>query len=192
MPIAERDLLASDLARTADSDKATVVEAADDLQRELDAIGLSDREATERMRTGSFLGFLLRSALVLLIAVPIALIGLTVNLWPLLLVWATGFLPVGPAVKATIKPASAILFFGISWGVAAWQGFERSIIIGIITLILLPVTLGALLYSSERIVRILKSSRRWLISRRVNAVAEEIEEKRTVVAGAVREAVPAP
>ncbi|MGI9643415.1 MAG: 1-acyl-sn-glycerol-3-phosphate acyltransferase [Acidimicrobiia bacterium] len=189
VPIADRDLLAAQLARSGGDEKATVMEVADDLERDLDGIGLSDREVAERMRTGSFFGYLLRSTLLLLVAVPIALIGLTVNLWPLLLVWATGFLPVGAAVKATIKPAGAILFFGISWGVAAWQGFERSIIAGMITLILLPVTLGALLYSSERVVRIYRSGRQWLKSRRVDALTKQIEEKRTAVASEVRDVV---
>jgi 1-acyl-sn-glycerol-3-phosphate acyltransferase len=188
--IADRDLLAAQLAHSGTDEKATVIEAAEDLDRDLDGIGLSDREATERMRTGSFFWYLVRSLLVLLIAVPIALIGLTINLWPLLLVWATGFLPVGPAVKATIKPASAILFFAVSWGIAAWQAFEQSIIAGIIALILLPITLGALLYSSERVVRIYRSGRQWLKSRRVDALAEQIQEKRTTVASAVRHVVP--
>ena len=190
VPIADRDVLAAQLASTGEDEKATVMEAADDLDRDLDGIGLSDREVAERMRAGSFFRYLLRSLLVLLIAVPLALIGLTVNLWPILLVWATGFLPVGPAVKATIKPASAILFFGISWSVAAWQGFQQSIIVGIISVILLPISLGALLYSSERVVRIYRSGRQWLKSRRVDALADQIEEKRTAVASAVREVVP--
>jgi hypothetical protein len=190
VPIAERDLLAADLARADDPSREAVIEAADDLKRDLDGIGLSDQEMSQRVRTGGLLGGLIRTALILLIAVPLALLGLTINLWPLLLVWLIGFAPIGNAVKATAKPFAAILFFGISWGIALWQAFERSVLAGLITAILLPVSLAALLYASERIVRILRAGRQWLKGRRVDALTEQVDAKRSRVHDAVRAVVP--
>ena len=190
VPIGERDVLAADLARAIDERKHAVREAAGMLQRDLDGVGLTDQEVVQKMHTGSFLGFLIRSALVLLVAVPLALVGLAVNLWPLLLVWATGLLPISPAVKATVKPFSAILFFGIAWGVAIWQAFDRSVVWGVVVTVLLPITLGALLYATERLARIWRAGHRWLKNHRAEAIAEQIRDERAAVAMAVRAAVP--
>lgn len=190
VPIAARDRLASALAAADPEAKAEVVEATEDLRRDLDGIGLSDREVSRRMGTGSFLGFIVRTVLILLVAVPVALIGLTVNLWPLLLVWLIGLLPIGPAVKATAKPFGAILFFGIAWGIALWQSFEESILLGVFSAVMLPLSLAALLYASERVVRFFHSGRQWLKSRRVDALADQIVAKRQRVHDTVRSAVP--
>ena len=190
IPIAARDRLAGALARVDADRKDEIVDATEDLRRDLDGIGLSDLEVSQRMGTGSFLGFIVRTALVLLVAIPIALIGLTVNVWPLILVWALGFLPVGPAVKATLKPAGAILFFGIAWGIALWQSFEEAILLGVFSAVMLPLSLAALLYASERVVRFYHSGRRWLRSRRVDALAAQVVAKRERVHDEVRRAVP--
>jgi 1-acyl-sn-glycerol-3-phosphate acyltransferase len=190
IPIADRDRLAGQLAGADGAAKDEIANATDDLRRDLDGVGLSDHEVSERMRTGTFLWFVLRTALVLLVAIPIALIGLTVNVWPLIVVWLLGFLPVGPAVKATLKPAGAILLFAIAWGIALWQSFEESLLLGLFSAVMLPLSLAALLYSSERVVRFYHSGRQWLKSRRVDALADQIVEKRRRVHDAVRRGVP--
>ncbi len=188
--IADRDLLAADLARVDASDKSAIMTATEELDGDLSGVGLTDAEVYHKMGTGSFVGFLIRSALVLLVAIPLALVGLTVNIWPLLLVGAIGFLPVEPAVKATAKPAGAIVFFGIAWAIAVWQAFRESVIAGVVTGILLPLSLAALVYASERVVRIAKVAKQWIRGRRVEAIGEQVVAKRAAVGHAVRTAVP--
>lgn len=192
VPIADRDLLAAAIARSDRGDKGAVIEATEDLALDLDGVGLSDREVSRRVGAGTFAWFVLRTLLILLVAVPLALIGLTVNIWPLIAVWATTFLPIGPAVKATVKPFAAIVLFGIAWGISIWQAFEESVLTGIVVTVALPISLGALLYASERLVRFYRSGRQWLKSRRVAALVEQVGEKRLRVHDAVRSAVPAP
>jgi hypothetical protein len=188
--ISQRDRLAADLAGAAPEDKAAVMDSSETLRTDLDGVGLSDAEVHAKMRTGSFLWFLIRTILVLIVAVPLALIGLSVNLIPMLLVWAINLVPVGPAVKATAKPAGAILFFGISWGIALWQAFERGLIYGLLAIVLLPVSLGALIYSTERLVQMWRALHRWVRNRRIDKVGDEITEKREAVRASVRTAVP--
>ena len=157
----------------------------------LSGVGLNDRQVYEKVGAGKFLGFLFTSALALLIAVPLALLGFAVNIWPMLAVWLIGFLPVEPAVKATAKPGGAIVFFGLAWGFAIWQGFEQSVLAGILVMIILPVSLGALIFASERIVRIFRVLRQWSKFRRLDQLSENIAEARSDLVASVRAAVPA-
>ncbi len=187
--IVDRDLLAAEIAATPPPSKAAVLAAAEDFQRDLDGVGLSDVAMYEKVRTRQFAWFIVRTLIILLIAVPIALLGLSVNVWPLLAVWALNLLPVGPAVKATLKPTGAMLFFLIAWGVALWQAFRSSVWAGVVTAVLLPVSLAALIYASERLVRIWRAGREWLKGRKVEALAEQVETKRDKVVASVREAV---
>ena len=188
--ISQRDRLAADLAGAEPDAKAAVMDASQALRTDLEGVGLSDAEVYAKMRTGSLLWFLIRTILVLIVAVPLALIGLSVNLIPMLLVWAINLVPVDPAVKATAKPAGAILFFGISWGVALWQAFEQDLVYGLLALVLLPVSLGALIYSTERLVQMWRALRRWTRNRRIDTVEDEITCKREAVRASVRGAVP--
>ena len=188
--IADRDMLAADLARADGAARDDVIAATEDLDDDLSGVGLTDAEVYHKMGTGSFVGFLIRSALILLVAIPIALVGLAVNIWPLLLVGAIGLLPIGPAVKATAKPVGAILFFGIAWAIALWQAFGESVIGGVIAGILLPVSLAALVYASERVVRLARVARQWIRGRKVEAIGEQVVAKRAAVRHAVRTVVP--
>lgn len=190
VPIADRDMLAADLARADRVDKEDIIAATEDLDDDLSGVGLTDAEVYHKMGTGSFVGFLIRSALILLVAIPIALVGLAVNIWPLLLVGAIGLLPIGPAVKATAKPVGAILFFGIAWAIALWQAFGESVIGGVIAGILLPVSLAALVYASERVVRLARVAKQWIRGRKVEAIGEHVVAKRAAVRHAVRTVVP--
>jgi glycerol-3-phosphate O-acyltransferase/dihydroxyacetone phosphate acyltransferase len=190
--IVDRDLFAAEIAVTPSASKEAVLEATEDFQRDLDGVGLSDVALYEKMRTRRFAWFIIRSLLILLVAVPMALIGLWVNMWPLLGIAALNLLPIGPAVKATLKPTGAMLFFVIAWGIALWQAFERSIPAGFITMVALPVSLAALIYASERIIRIWRAGRQWLKRRKVEALAEHVAAKREKVVAAVRNAVPSP
>ncbi|MFC2153436.1 hypothetical protein ACFLQ7_02250, partial [Actinomycetota bacterium] len=190
VPIADRDMLAAQLARADRVEMEDVIAATEDLDADLSGVGLTDAEVYHKMGTGSFVGFLIRSALILLVAIPIALVGLAVNIWPLLLVGAIGLLPIGPAVKATAKPAGAILFFGIAWAIALWQAFGESVITGVIAGILLPVSLAALVYASERVVRLARVAKQWIRGRKVEAIGVQVVAKRAAVRHAVRTAVP--
>ena len=188
--IADRDRLASDLSRANEDQKKQVLEEAAEWDTTMSAVGLTDRQVYEKVGAGKFLGFLFTSALVLLIAVPLALLGLAVNIWPMLAVWLIGFAPVEPAVKATAKPGGAIVFFGIAWGFAIWQGFEQGIVTGILVMVILPVSLAALIYAAERIVRIFRALSQWTKLRRSDRLADNIAEARSDLVASVREAVP--
>jgi hypothetical protein len=184
--IVERDRLAARLGSARPESKVAISEAVSAFEDELDALGLSDEEVYERMGSGSFLWFLTKSALVLLIAVPIALLGLAVNIWPLLGIRAVDLLRVAPAVKATLKPAAGLLFFLIAWLVPTWQAFEESLLAGGIVMVLLPASLAALIYASERVVQIWRVAKQWVKARRVEELQERIIGQRQAIVDAVR------
>jgi glycerol-3-phosphate O-acyltransferase/dihydroxyacetone phosphate acyltransferase len=183
--IAQRDRLAARLGRAPHDSKRVVIDAADGYQEELDALGLTDREVYEKMGSGRFLWFLIKSAIVLLIAVPVALIGLTVNIWPLIGIRAINLLRVAPAVKATLKPAAGMLLFLIAWGIVLWQAFQKSILLGGVAAVMLPVSLAALIYSSERLLRLWQVARQWVKARRVDELQQRIIDKRAAISDAV-------
>ncbi len=183
--IAERDRLAARLGRARPESKVAVTEAVSTFEKELDALSLSDEQVYQKMNSGSFLWFLIKSALVLLIAIPIALVGLAVNILPLLGIKAVDLLRVAPAVKATLKPAAGLLFFLIAWVIVIWQAFEESLLAGGIVMFLLPVSLAALIYASERVVQIWRVAKQWVKARRVDEFHERINDQRRAVVDAV-------
>jgi hypothetical protein len=142
-----------------------------------------------RVKSGTFAWLLVRSALLLLITIPIAVIGLVVNIWPLALVAAVNLLRVAPAVKATLKPAAGMMGFLIAWGIAGWIAFGESLVTGLLAIVALPLSLAALIYASERIVNVWRVARQWFKTRHFDQFASQIEDKRRAVVESVRKAL---
>lgn len=188
--LSERDRFAGLLGRTEESNKRDIVAAVNDYDQDLDALGLTDEQVYEKMGTGSFLWYLVRGLLIALLLLPFAVVGLVINFWPIVLVGAINFLKVAPAVKATLKPVAAILFFGISWGLVVWGvlsrwGWEWA---GAM-LLLLPIYLGALIVLSERLVLLGRTWKVWRRARNLDSFADQIIERRDAVREAVTAAV---
>jgi len=187
---ADRDRLAAELARTNESDKKVILESVAKFDHRLDAIGLTDAQAYERMTAGHFLSYVIRSVLIGLVLLPFALVGISLNIVPLLIIGGLNLLRMSPAMKATVKPLAAILLFPIVWALAAWQVvFETSgPLATIVSVILIPVYLIAALLLSERIVLLWRAFRDWKGSRQLAAVQDEIVAGRQDVIGRVKAA----
>ena len=100
---------------------------------------------------GSFLWRLTWNALVGLLLLPFAVIGFAINVIPMTLTWLVGRARVDPAMMATIKPGAAIVFFTITWGIAAWLGWGRAQLSGIAAvLLLMPLYVYAMFAVAER------------------------------------------
>lgn len=186
----DRDRLAGDLARANNPDKEAVIEAVTEFDQRLDAIGLTDAQAYERLSAGRFLRYAIRIVLIGLVLLPFALIGISLNIVPLLAIGALSLLRVSPAVKATLKPLAAMFLFPIAWALAAWRiVYETSgPLLTLVSVIFIPVYLLAAVLLSERIVLLWRTFRDWRSSRRLAAVQEEIVAGRESVIDLVKAA----
>lgn len=190
-PASARDRLAGELGRTAPPAKEAVIEAVTEYDANLDAIGLTDAQAYERLTGGRFLRYLLWSLLVGLLLLPFALIGISLNLIPLLIIGAIGLLPISPAVQATVKPLAALVLFPLTWAIAAWQiVFDNAgVVWTVISVLLIPLYLVAAILLSERIVLLWRAFRDWRGSKKLENVQDDIVNGRQRVVDSVRSAV---
>ncbi len=149
---AAQSALAAELASRPDEDKARITAAVDLYNADLDAAGLTDEQMMTRHRSRrSFLWRVTWNALVGLLLLPFAVIGFVINVIPMTLTWLVGRARVDPAMMATIKPGAAIVFFTITWGIAAWLGWGRAQLSGIAAvLLLMPLYVYALFAVAER------------------------------------------
>jgi len=187
----ERQRVAALLSRADDVPKQAVIDAVEVYERDLDAFGIGDRAMYHyQQRERGVFWYLVRTAIIGLVLLPFALIGLLINIIPMVLMWAVGRLRMAPAVFATVKPMSAILFFGLTWGYSVWSvwtslGYQA----GLIQILLLPFYLFALIAWAERVAAFFRVLRSWRGVRKSRSVEVEIAAHRSAVVSAVAEAL---
>lgn len=182
--------LANVLAQRPQDVKDTIIDAVDRYSADLDAIGLNDRQivTTHRSRR-SFLWRIIWNLIVGIALLPFAILGLVINIVPFALLWLIGRVKMDPAMAATVKPASAILLFSITWGIAGWQGWTWSGIEGVAAvLLLMPLYLYALFALIERGGLVWRAWRGWWRSNRQD-LHEGVQEHRRDVVRAVADAI---
>jgi hypothetical protein len=182
--------LANVLAQRPQEVKATIVDAIDRYSGDLDAIGLNDRQmlTTHRSRR-SFLWRIIWNLIVGIVLLPFAVFGLVINIVPLALLWLIGRVKMAPAVAATVKPASAILLFSITWALVGWQGWTWSGIEGVAAVLLvMPLYLYALFALGERGGLVWRAWRGWWHANRKDIYAG-VQEHRQDVVRAVSDAI---
>jgi 1-acyl-sn-glycerol-3-phosphate acyltransferase len=182
--------LANVLAQRPQEAKDIVIDAVDRYTADLDAIGLNDRQimTTHRSRR-SFLWRIIWNLIVGILLLPFALIGLAINLVPFALLWLIGRVKMDPAMAATVKPASAIVLFSITWALAGWQGWTWSGIEGIAAVLLvMPLYLFALFALIERGGLVWKAWRGWWRAHRKD-LHEGVLDHREAVVRAVSDAI---
>lgn len=170
--------------------KDAVTSVVDGYTADLEAVGLDDRQmATSHSGRRPFVRRILWNLLVGLVLLPFALVGLIINIVPFLLFWLIGRIKMAPAMAATVKPAAAIVLFGVTWGVAGWSGWVWSGFEGLAAVLLvMPLYLFALLALVERGELIRRAWRgRWRSSR--TDVYDGVQEHREAVVRAVSDAI---
>lgn len=175
--------LANVLAQRPQEVKDTIVDAIDRYNGDLDAIGLNDRQmlTTHRSRR-SFLWRIIWNLVVGIVLLPFAVFGLVINIVPFALLWLIGRVKMAPAVAATVKPASAILLFSITWAFVGWQGWTWSGIEGVAAVLLvMPLYLYALFALFERGGLVWRAWRGWWNANRTDIYAGVQEHRRDVV-----------
>ena len=155
--------LANVLAQRPQDVKDTVIDAVDRYTADLDAVGLNDQQiATTHRNRRSFFWRVIWNLIVGILLLPFALLGLVINIVPFVFLWLIGRVKMDPAMAATVKPASAILLFSITWAIAGWQGWTWSGIEGVAAVLLvMPLYLYALFALIERGGLVWRAWRGW-------------------------------
>jgi 1-acyl-sn-glycerol-3-phosphate acyltransferase len=86
-------------------------------QLALTACGLEDHQVQPKPTASSLARLVLKKSLVLLVIAPFALVGLTANLVPILLVVAVGALVKEPVTKGTARVIAGLVAFPVAWTV---------------------------------------------------------------------------
>jgi 1-acyl-sn-glycerol-3-phosphate acyltransferase len=182
--------LANLLAQRPQDVKDTLIDAVDRYTADLDAVGLNDQQiATTHRSRRSFFWRVIWNLIVGIVLLPFALLGLVINIVPLVLLWLIGRVKMDPAMAATVKPASAILLFSITWAVAGWQGWTWSGIEGVAAVLLvMPLYLYALFALIERGGLVWRAWRGWWRAHRKD-LYEGVQEHREDVVRAVSDAI---
>jgi 1-acyl-sn-glycerol-3-phosphate acyltransferase len=187
---ADRDALAGHLGKKPSEEKAEVAAAVDRYSDRLASLGLDDARLLSGLTGGRFVWRSIGLLLLALVLLPFALVGAAINWIPFLLVKGVGLLRVAPAVHSTIKPVSAILFFGIAWGLTLWAAFQEWGARGsLLTLMLLPLYLGAVIVFLETVQTLWGSLQTWRHLRRVRSSEDVIESARQEVLDVLVEAL---
>jgi len=182
--------LANVLAQRPQQVKDTIIDAVDRYTSDLEAVGLNDQQiATTHRKRRSFFWRIVWNLIVGIVLLPFALLGLAINIVPFALLWLIGRVKMDPAVAATVKPASAILLFSITWGIAGWQGWTWSGIEGVAAaLLVMPLYLYALFALIERGGLAWRAWRGWWRAHRTD-LYEGVQEHREAVVRTVADAI---
>lgn len=155
-------VVADRLNRAAEPVRQQLVEASAQYRSELQHLRTSDRVVVTRgQRLRVPLWRRLGHALLLLVLLPYALIGLLLVALPLLVVWIVSRLPIAPAERATFVPAVALLAFLAEWGWFSWQslrsdGWE----LGFLAVLVFPFFVAVMFYVFERLALLWRRLRR--------------------------------
>jgi 1-acyl-sn-glycerol-3-phosphate acyltransferase len=186
VPIALRDRLANVLAGRSSERRARIIEAVEDYRSDLDALGVSDADVRARLSTGGLMVSLVLQVVAAVLVLPFAVVGAVINVVPALIVRAVSLARLSPSMQATVKPAVAIVAFGIAWGVVVWAAFEWLGIGGAAAaIILLPVYLAAVIVLAERLALMWRLIRRWRAGGKTRNVERQLDQERTAVVEAV-------
>ena len=186
----EQSRLAAMLAQRPPGATQEVLDAMNVYSEDLDAVGVDDAEMVDSLRSGwSFTLRVLWNVLLGILLLPFAALGLIINIVPMTLLWLIGRIKAAPAMMATVKPLSAVLLFGVTWGLFIWRiaGVE-SVPGAAIWVLLLPLYLFALLAIVERVQLVWSALRTWWRARNTG-LREVIFEHRHDVVRSVVEAL---
>jgi 1-acyl-sn-glycerol-3-phosphate acyltransferase len=176
----DRALLADRLNRLPEPQRGDLVAAGSAYEAAVARARTSDRKivttSSPAPRSWRWLG----NALLVLLLLPYALMGLLVAALPLLVVFIVSRLPIAPAVRATVVPAVALLVFLAEWALFSWQSLrDGGSEFGLAAVVLFPFLVAAMFYVLERIAVLW---RRWRHGRRPSPAAlADLQSLRTQV-----------
>jgi 1-acyl-sn-glycerol-3-phosphate acyltransferase len=155
-------LIADRLNRLPDPKHTRLVELGGDYRSALAAARTTDRAIATATHPAPRSWTWLMSALLVLVLLPYAILGLLVAALPLLVVIIVSRLPIAPAVRATVVPGVAFLSFVVVWVMFSWQSLrDDGWNLGLAAVILFPFLVAALFLVVERASSLWRRWRGW-------------------------------
>lgn len=185
VPLALTQRLAASLADRADDVRAPVEAAASTYRRTLQELDVDDGEAATTPRRAVW--HVVRDAVLTVVLLPYAAVGVLLGAVPYLLTQATRLLRMSPPMLSTIMPAVALLAFLGQWTwLTVRTAVETSVTLGAVVAVLAPLCVGSTVFVAERLALLGRASRRWWLGRRsTGPVVRARQERRAVLAAAV-------
>lgn len=188
VPMVEQEALAQRLAY---APRGVITELTDALARyhlDLELLGLRDHQLVPGYTAAQlFVGFLKTAALVALMS-PFALVGALVHLLPYWLVVASGRAVRRPVMKATARFLVAVAVFPLVWLTVLSLSGQRGVLATAVLLVVLPVSGLLAVACFERLVRAHRAWRGWQALRDRRALLDDILANRERLVSAVRTA----
>lgn len=191
VPMVEQESLAQRLAYAPREVVSRLTDALARYHLDLELLGLRDHQLVPGYTAPELLvGFLRTAALVALMA-PFAVVGAAVHLVPYWCVVAAGRAVRRPVMKATARYLVALVVFPLAWVTVIWLSDQRSALAVGALLVALPVTGLVAVACVERLERARRAWRGWQALRERRALLDEILSDRRRLVAAVRAAADA-
>lgn len=185
VPMVEQEALAQRLAYAPPEVVSALTDALARYHLELELAGLRDHQLVHGYTAPQLLVGFLKTAAVVAVMAPFALVGATVHLVPYWCVVAAGRAVTKPVMKATARYLMALAVFPLAWATVVWlSGFRRALLV-VALLAALPVTGFVAVACVERLERARRAWRGWQALRDRRALLDEILENRERLVAAV-------
>ena len=145
--LARREALAKQLDHLPPAERDPIATAAAEYELLLSALRISDHHLQPRVDVRTLVTRLVTTALLVAVLAPFALVGITVNLLPTLLVVLAGLAATAPVSKGTNRVLVGVVAFPATWFALAVYDVGRGVaaqVVGLVTLPLDPVLEGML------------------------------------------------
>jgi hypothetical protein len=185
VPLALTQRLAASLADRPDGVRAPLEAAATTYRSTLQELDVDDGEVATAPRRAFW--HVIRDALLTVVLLPYAAVGVLLGAVPYLLTQATRLLRMSPPMLSTIMPAVALLAFLGQWTwLTVRTTLATSVTLGAVVAVLAPLCVVSTVFVAERLALLGRASRRWWLGRRsTGPVVRARQERGAVLAAAV-------
>lgn len=188
VPMIEQESLAQRLAYAPPDVVSGLTDALARYHLDLELVGLRDHQLVPGYTARQLLvGFLKTAGIVALLA-PFALVGAAVHLVPYWLVVTAGRAVSRPVMKATARYLVALVVFPLAWAAVVWLFGRRGAVAIVAQVVALPITGLIAVACIERLERARRALRGWQALRDRRALLDDILADRRRLVSAVEEA----
>lgn len=184
----EQETLAQRLAYAPPRVLSDLTDALARYHLDLELMGLRDHQLVPGYTAPQLLVGFLRTAALVAVMAPFAIIGAAIHLVPYWCVVAAGRAVSKPVMKATARYLVALLVFPLAWFTVVWLSGRRGPLMVAAQLVALPITGLVTVACIERLVRARRAWRGWQALRDRRALLDDLLDDRRRLVAAVRDA----
>ncbi len=185
VPLVEREELAQTLAERSRSARGDIEQALARYRLDLDLAQLRDDELVARLRPTRLLGRAILVTVWAVLVLPIALLGILVNIVPYWIVVAAGRRVATPVTKGTVRLLTGIIVFPLMW--FTWSFFAEWPSWGEVALSFVVAPLFGLVavFTFEHVATVVRAWRSWQAVRERRSLLGALSEDRAALVALV-------